>query len=57
MMRVDHVSVAITGYLEFEGTRILRFDFVPEPGDPLVAALLEKNDALLLAQAKANPIG
>ena len=52
--RCDHVSIALTGYIEFEGQRILRMDFVPGPEDRvLIDALLAKNDLLLLEQARA----
>jgi hypothetical protein len=51
--RIDKVVVAIAAYVEFEGPVTWSFEFVPDASDqPLVDALLAKNDALNLEKAK-----
>ena len=54
--RANSVNVVIEVYNEFEGVRTLSFTFVPVPvvDDALVGALFAKNDALLIAAAKAE---
>jgi hypothetical protein len=61
--RVDNVAVQITINEEFEGgTRVISFSYVPVKQfsfdlDPVVRALLDQNNARLLAAAKAGPQG
>jgi hypothetical protein len=55
--RVDSVAVQIVLHEDFEGSRTISFSFAPEKKfsfdlDPVVKALLEQNDARLLAAAK-----
>lgn len=51
--RVDNVAVILDVYQEFEGRSIVSFAYVPEPGDPIVAMLLAKNDEMNLTAARA----
>lgn len=55
--RVDRVNVVMDFFVELEGVRSSTFTFVPDMSNPadvlLVNALSAKNDAILLAAAKA----
>ena len=57
--RVDRVAVKLTVYREFFGPLEISFSFAPDKPfdfdlDPLVAALLEKNSALLKQAAESD---
>lgn len=55
-VRVDSVSVSMDVYVEFEGHSTVRFSYTPAPDDPLVAALVAKNEELLRVElASAVP--
>jgi hypothetical protein len=55
---VTKVNVVVELHNDFEGVRSVAFTFVPGPDDaPLVDALLAKNDAILLAAARAAGAG
>lgn len=55
MIRVDSVSVAITTYQEFEGSHVINFTFAPAADDPLLAALLARNEQILMAAVREHP--
>ena len=50
MTRIDRCAIFIDGYVEFEGQIHIDFDLPPD--DPLVTALLERNEQQLLAAAQ-----
>lgn len=55
MSRVDRIQAHVTVYVEFEGSRIIKLDYIPEDGDPLARALLDKAAAInrMLAEGEA----
>lgn len=51
---VTSINVVLELHNDFEGVRSVAFTFIPGPDDAaLVDALLAKNDAILLAAARA----
>ena len=58
MLRVLAVAVQLTVDADVPGLaaqRQILFSYKPEPDDPLVAALLDKNLELVRARMAANP--
>jgi hypothetical protein len=51
--RVDSVTVTMDVYVEFEGQRPITFSYAPLPDDPLVLALIKKQEQLALSEALA----
>ena len=53
--RIDRITITLDVFIEFEGSHTSTFSYVPEPDDQLAELACAKNDALLLAAAKAAP--
>jgi hypothetical protein len=55
MMRVNKITVTLDVYVDFEGSHVSTFSYVPEDGDELAALACAKSEEILLAAAKAEP--
>ena len=53
--RADSISVTVTGAQSFAGPQVITFSWSPGQDDPLLRALLDKNEELLMAAVRLHP--